>query len=335
MESAPDRDRVDLVEPAFSDPTSVTNPLFPISTLAQVIQVGAEAGAPLRHEVTLLPRTKTIPWNGRQVETVVSQFMGYRDGRIIEVAQDYFAQADDGSVWYFGENVDNYENGVVVDHEGTWLAGRDGPPGMIMPAAPRVGDVYRPENIPDLVFEEVTVQAVDERVDGPNGAVDGALLVRERLLDGTLEDKVFAPGFGEFRAEVASDDELVTVSVAAPVQTRASDEPRDLVAISGRAAGILDALASPDWARMAADVADLTAAWDRYRTRAVPPLIEEQMAAALQVLSAAVAAHKRDGSQRGATDVAQAALDLSLQHWSAGWRHPPRGDRSHRLLHPP
>ena len=99
------------------------------------------------------------------------------------MAQDYFAQADDGSVWYFGENVDNYENGVVVDHEGTWLAGRDGPPGMIMPAVPRVGDVYRPENIPDLVFEEVTVQAVDERVDGPNGAVDGALLVRERLLE--------------------------------------------------------------------------------------------------------------------------------------------------------
>ena len=29
---------------------------------------------------------------------------------------------------------------------------------MIMPADPRVGDVYRPENIPGLVFEEVTVK---------------------------------------------------------------------------------------------------------------------------------------------------------------------------------
>ena len=58
-------------------------------------------------------------------------------------------------MWYFGEQVDNYVDGALDNHDGTWLAGRDGPPGMIMPARPRVGDVYRPENIPGLVFEEV------------------------------------------------------------------------------------------------------------------------------------------------------------------------------------
>src|SRR3712207_7251147 len=57
----------------------------------------------------------------------------------------------------------NYEDGVVADTHGTWLAGRDGPPGMIMPADPSPGQVYRPENIPDLVFEEVTVKRSEER----------------------------------------------------------------------------------------------------------------------------------------------------------------------------
>ena len=47
---------------------------------------------------------------------MVSQFVAYGDGRVLEVARDYYAQADDGSVWYFGEDVDNYEDGVVVDH---------------------------------------------------------------------------------------------------------------------------------------------------------------------------------------------------------------------------
>ena len=63
----------------------------------------------------------------------------------------------------------NYEDGVVADTDGTWLAGTDGPPAMIMPADPQVGEVYRPENIPDFVFEEVTVKSVGLTVRRPRG----------------------------------------------------------------------------------------------------------------------------------------------------------------------
>ena len=75
---------------------------------------------------------------------LVSQYMAWRDGRLEEVALDRYAQADDGSVWYFGEDVVEYARGHVVSTEGTWLAGREGPPAMIMPAHPRVGDVSGP-----------------------------------------------------------------------------------------------------------------------------------------------------------------------------------------------
>ena len=114
--------RVDRARPGFATPTRITNPRFPVGELTQVLQLGREAGKPLRIEVTRLPRARTIEWDGRRVETVASQFIAYLRGRISEVAVDYFAQADDGSVWYFGEDVANYENGTVADHDGAWLA---------------------------------------------------------------------------------------------------------------------------------------------------------------------------------------------------------------------
>src|SRR6266545_3727645 len=121
---APSSKRIDLVKPSFANPTSVTNPLYPSSRIAQVIYGGQVEGKPFRTEFTLLPAIKTITW----------QYLAYLDGRVTKVATDWFGQADDGSVWYFGEDVFDYKDGVVSSTEGTWLAGKDGPPAMIMPA---------------------------------------------------------------------------------------------------------------------------------------------------------------------------------------------------------
>ena len=158
---APESERVDLLSPTFSDPTNVTNPLFPVSRQESVLLLGRVDGEPFRTEVTLLPETRIIEWEGQQVETLVSQYVAYLGGRIHEVAYDFYAQDDAGAVWYFGEDVFNFGDGVIVDTHGTWIAGKDGLAAMIMPADPQVGDVYRPENIPRFVFEEVTVKAVD------------------------------------------------------------------------------------------------------------------------------------------------------------------------------
>ena len=45
----------------------------------------------------------------------------------------------------------------------------DGPPAMIMPAHPQVGNVYRVENIPGLVFEEVHIRDDSSFVMGVSG----------------------------------------------------------------------------------------------------------------------------------------------------------------------
>ncbi|MEX0651654.1 MAG: hypothetical protein WD186_06455 [Actinomycetota bacterium] len=306
--------RVDLEKPTFSNPTSITNPLFSRDTISQIIQLGAEGKDKLRFEITYLPDTKLIKWNGQRVETRVTHFVAYMNGRILEVATDFYAQADDGSVWYFGENVDNYENGVIVDHEGTWLAGKDGPPGMIMPADPQVGDVYRPENIPGLVFEEVTVKRTGVTVNGPRGPVPGAVFVQERLMDGTIEDKIFAPGYGEFKARVASLDELYKLALAVPIDALGGSVPQDLSTLDKGASQIFEAAPAKRWNQLSAMVDKVITAWTTYRSNGVPKLLDAQMTDALDVLEAAVRAHDVAEVRQAAIRVGHAALDLQMQY---------------------
>jgi hypothetical protein len=308
----PDSERVDLTQPQFSHPKDITNPLFPTATLAQVIQLGEEEGKAARFEITRLPETKTIQLNGKPVETVVRQYIAYSEGRIVEVALDFFAQADDGSVWYFGEDVYNYEDGVAADTEGTWLAGKDGPAGMIMPANPQPGDVYRPENIPGLVFEEVTVQATGETLDGPRGQVEGAILTREHLMDNSTEEKHFAPGYGEFR--IRAEDELVNVALAVPIDAVSQSPPAELEALTAGAASVFGAAQSGAWDEAQASTGTMTGAWGTLQAGGVPKLLDEQMSRNLDKLAAAVTARDPATARQAAIDVSRAGLDVRLRY---------------------
>ena len=314
---APDSARVDLATPAFSKPTAVTNPLFPISNLHSAVLLGNVDGHQLRVETTLLPGTEAVDVNGQQVDALISQYVAYLDGRIEEVAVDRYAQADDGSVWYLGEDVFNYADGVVADTEGTWLAGKDGPAAMIMPAAPQVGDVFRPENSPGIVFEEVTVTSAGASVDGPSGPVDGALIADELHIDGSHEDKTFAPGYGEFASGAHGNVEALALTV--PTDARSGPPPAELVRLSTGAAEIFDAAGSGDWDAASATLDELTAAGDSERAGGVPPLLAAQVDRALaalrgDALTPAVEGQNPAGARKAAIDLAMAALDLQLPY---------------------
>jgi hypothetical protein len=280
---APQSERVDLVAPPFSNPTRITNPLFPISSLQSAVLSGTVDGQAFRTETTLLPWTRIIEWpEGRRVETLVSQYVAYLDGRIEEVALDHYAQDDEGAVWYFGEDVFNYEDGVIADREGTWLAGRDGPAAMIMPADPQVGDVYFPENTPGFVFEQVRVKAVDQTVQGPRGPVEGAIIASELHQDGSREDKTFAPGYGEFFTGAGGDVEALALAV--PIDKLPGPVPAELETL----------------ARGSSAMATMKQAWRNFQTREVPPRLKGVMNDAL--------------ARQSVFAVAQTALDLQLRY---------------------
>jgi hypothetical protein len=308
---APDSQRVDLTMPTFSDPTNVTNPWFPVSQQASVLFLGHVDGKPFRTEVTLLPFTRIVEWNGQAIETLVSQYAAYLGGRLQEIAYDLYAQADDGSVWYFGEDVSDLAHGDIVTKEGTWIVGKDGPGAMIMPGDPQVGDAYRTENIPGIAFEEVTVKSVDRTLDGPLGPIPNGIVAEELHMGGGTEDKLFAPGYGEFYTASGSDVEALALAV--PVDALSGPMPPELETLRSGAMDVFDAAESEDWGTASTSVAAMQQAWDAYRKGDVPVLIEPWMSDALARLTSAAAARDVATARQSALDVAQAALDLELR----------------------
>jgi hypothetical protein len=311
---APESKRVDLEAPTFSDPTAITNPLFPISRLRSVVFSGRVDGKPFHTETTLLPETRMIEWSpGQTVRARVSQYFAYVAGRVEEVALDYYAQADDGSVWYLGEDVNDYDrNGFVDSTLGSWLAGREGPPEMIMPAHPKVGDVHRAENIPAIAFEEVAIKSVGRTVNGPAGRVMGAMVARELHDDGTYSDKVFAPGYGEFFT--GDKGEVEALALAVPTDALEGPVPVQLKRLSRAAAQAIHASRSGRWRSASAARRTALRAWAAYQRGTVPSRLAAEMNRALRRLRPAIGRRARARAGSAAIDVGQSTLDLELRY---------------------
>jgi hypothetical protein len=312
LQVAPESERVDLAVPTFSDPTNVTNPLFPVSRQESVLLLGRVDGQAFRTEVTLLPETRIVDWQGQRVETLVSQYVAYLDGRIHEVAYDFYAQDDAGAVWYFGEDVFNFRDGFIADTHGTWIAGKDGPAAMIMPADPRVGDVYRPENIPGFVFEEVTVKSVGRTLDGPLGPVEGGLLIEELHMDGNTEAKTFGPGYGEFFTAGGGDVEALALAV--PTDAVPGPTPPELAALENGANDVFVAAGSGDWRAARNAAARMTSAWQDVPAGEVPDRLGPRLGGALEALTDGIRARNAPAARQAAIDVARWSLDLQLRH---------------------
>ncbi|MBV6508642.1 MAG: hypothetical protein JJLCMIEE_01707 [Acidimicrobiales bacterium] len=308
-------DDVDINPGDFTNPTQVTNSLYPVSEVTYAVMLGEDEGEPLRVEVALTPDVKTIEWADSSTETVVSQFIGLIDGQLTEVAYDWFAQDDAGNVWYFGEDVFNYEAGVVANMDGTWIAGEDGPPGMIMPADPRVGDIYHPENIPDLVYEEDLVVSTSETVEGPSGPIEGAMLVQETV-EGTIEEKYWAPGYGEFHAIVPGTED-VKVVFALPNDAQAEPVPPELRDLQQGAAEAYDQAVGEDWEALTAAFADLQSDWETYDPGSRSVLPEAFVSAvdqALTALDTATTDHDPEAAAEAAVALELGVVDVMMTH---------------------
>ncbi len=196
----------------FSHPRDIYHPYLPLACLKQDVLTGTEGGKKTRVERTLLPdKHKVFTISGQSVEN-----RAFINDVLEEVATDYFAQDDFGTVYYLGEDVDEYdENARLTRHKpanDAWLVGGDTPvPGVILLAHPKVGDKFRSEDVSEEVSESDEVVAVGETVAVPAGTFTNCLRVRETLGNGSIEFKYYAPGVGVVR-EVPADGDEVLVS---------------------------------------------------------------------------------------------------------------------------
>lgn len=141
--------------------TKITNKYFSLPVGKKMVYAAETKEGTERIEITVTDKTKTI----MGVETIVYWDRVWLNGELVEDTRDYLAQDNEGNVWYFGEDVDNFENGKLKDHSGSWIAGLNGAkPGIWMKSTPKVGDSYRQEYYKGEAEDIANVLSVDETV---------------------------------------------------------------------------------------------------------------------------------------------------------------------------
>jgi hypothetical protein len=153
-------------------------------------------GGDVKLEITVLNQTKTIDG----VVTRVVEEKEWKGGELYEIARNYFALCEQTKdVFYFGEDVDFYEKGKVVKHDGSWLAGKDGNrAGLAMPGAPKLKMKYYQEIAPGVAMDRAEIVSLDDTCKTPAGTFPKCLKVKEGSAIDLLasEHKFYAPGIG-------------------------------------------------------------------------------------------------------------------------------------------
>ena len=149
--------------------------------------------------------------------TVVRDTVSER-GRPVERTLDFYAQDDQGNVWYLGEDSFELKNGRFVKASDSWRSGVDGAkPGIIMPADPEAGESYRQEYYPPgEALDQARVLGYRGPVTVPYRTFRRSLVTSEfSPLEPQTEQKYYVAGIGEILERVVKGhhEEFVLVSV--------------------------------------------------------------------------------------------------------------------------
>lgn len=222
----PEFERADF-QSQFTDPV-VLNPYLPI----KVGNKWRYAGGGEDVSIEVLDRTKRID----EVTCAVVRDTVRIDGVLVEDTDDWFAQGDNGDVWYCGEEVKDYEvfKGdrprlpELVSIDGSFKADIDGAkPGILVLGTPTVGRAYRQEfhlgNAEDVVevlsttYRYGDVPELDELVPKALAqlmcAHGDCLVTRDftPLEPGVNERKYYARGIGLFLETKPDDNERLQI----------------------------------------------------------------------------------------------------------------------------
>jgi hypothetical protein len=146
-------------------------------------------------EVTVTDRRKEI----LGIAATVVHDVVTEDGELVEDTYDWYAQDQDGNIWYLGEDTKEYENGKAKSTEGSWEAGVDGAEaGILLPAEPEVGMRYRQEYYKGEAEDVGEILSLDEKAEVPFGSFDAVLMTKDTtpLEPDVLEHKFYAKGVG-------------------------------------------------------------------------------------------------------------------------------------------
>src|SRR5919205_1338378 len=191
VSSAPYRPRID--PDRFT--TKVDNPYYPLEPGTTYTFEGVAAGGQETDIVTVTHQTKVV----MGVRCVVVRDEVRTNGALTELTYDWYAQDDDGNVWYFGEDSHEYSGGTPTTAYGSWRAGVDGAqPGIVMPGTPARGQRYRQEYRRGQAEDMAEILRLNDDAKVPYDVFHDVVVTKDfsPLEPGIIEPKYYASGVG-------------------------------------------------------------------------------------------------------------------------------------------
>lgn len=199
--------------------SQIDNPYLPLLPGTKwVYEATLEDGTKERNEIEVLAETREV----HGVSATVVYDVVYVDSVIVEATYDWYAQDNEGNVWYLGETVDNYQDGKLMDHAGSWEWGVDGAlPGIIMWATPaeHLNETYYQEYYTDEAEDQGQVLSVAEKITVPFGTFENVVKTYDfSALDSELqENKFYASGIGVIKeVDLKTGEEVVLIEYSTP-----------------------------------------------------------------------------------------------------------------------
>ena len=155
--------------------------------------------------ITVLDETMKIG----DVETRIVEEREEENGKLKEVSRNFFAICKEhGDVFYFGEEVDDYQDGKIVGHSGAWRADeKNSKAGIMMPGTALLGARHYQEIAPNAM-DRAEIIGDDVSMKTPAGKFENCLRVEETTALDPAEKcyKAYAPGVG-----IIQDEDLLLI----------------------------------------------------------------------------------------------------------------------------
>jgi hypothetical protein len=195
----------------FSNPTVIDNPYLPLVPGTTFTYEPVPNPDDVVNIVIVTDTIKAITVGNKSVDCRQVHDFETDNGVLAEDTLDWYAQDDDGNVWYCGEATEVYSydaNGNLVgtDTSGSWEAGKDvagigetALPGYVMLANSGPGECYQQELYPGEAEDMARVMRLNAKVELNNGdSYQECLETKEwsPLELGAIEQKLYAKDVG-------------------------------------------------------------------------------------------------------------------------------------------
>lgn len=206
--------------PHFSNPRAITHEFWPFEAGRLLVSSDPTQVESAHKLHRYLHDSVTLEWNNQSVACSILREERFESGELVAWSETFVAQADDGSVYTFGEIADDEDDDSETgdDEDDDWVVGGELPgtqrklqsvdhPLVMMPANTAVGSTWRVE-VPPLGEERATIIRTGETLVTPAGTFTGCIQVLEKPYNNDeYELAWYAPNLGWVQAVSRTDFE--------------------------------------------------------------------------------------------------------------------------------